>query len=318
MKYPLVSLIIPVYNVEKYILSCIESSFSIDYPNIEIIIVNDNTLDNSMEIVREYIKNKSRPEIHFKIINHNENKGLTAARETGLKAAEGKYIMFIDSDDYIINQNKFKELITIGESKNADIIVLGFRYDYGNGMFKTAFNIMPDNPAQYFYKVITRQVTCNIWGKIIRRDLFEKAQISFDYTIGMGEDYAIYPKLIYHSHVICNCSKEVLYNYNCSNQNSFTSKGITSKAMTSLITAIDSIYQFLQKNEISKSEQQKFININRVILLEKSNRKYWTYITELWPEIPFTTSGLTLNHKVFYYLYKSRLHRIAKILTLLR
>lgn len=318
MKYPLVSIIVPVYNVEKYILNCIKSCFAIDYTNLEIIIVNDNTPDNSMEIVRNYINHNSREGIQFKVISHNVNKGLTAARETGFKAAEGKYIMFVDSDDYIISHDKFKEIITQGEIRNADIITLGFRYDYGNGKFKTSFNIIPDNQIQYFYKVINRQITCNIWGKIIRRNLFEKADISFNHIIGMGEDYAIYPKLIYHSHVIFDCSNEVLYNYNCSNQNSFTSKGITSKAITSLITAIDSIYQFLQKNEISKLEQQKFININRVVLLEKSDRKHWINIAELWPEVPFTALGLSLKHKVFYYLYRGGLHGIAKILTLLR
>lgn len=96
-KNPIVSVIVPVYNVEKYIKQCINSIQVQTFGNIEIICVNDCTQDNSMKIVKELAKNDSR----IKIISHIKNKGLGAARNTGLNAAKGKYCLFVDSDDWI-------------------------------------------------------------------------------------------------------------------------------------------------------------------------------------------------------------------------
>ena len=92
-----VSVIIPVYNVEKYIRQCLESVTNQTLKDIEIIVVNDGTKDNSMKIVEEYLSDE-----RMKIIN-KENGGLSSARNAGIKATQGKYICFIDSDDFIDN-----------------------------------------------------------------------------------------------------------------------------------------------------------------------------------------------------------------------
>lgn len=94
---PLVSVVIPVYNVEKYIEDCLLSVINQTYKNLEIICVDDCGQDNSMKIVKEYAKKDKR----IKIIKHKKNKGLGAARNSGLEKAEGEYIFFIDSDDWI-------------------------------------------------------------------------------------------------------------------------------------------------------------------------------------------------------------------------
>ena len=92
-----VSIIIPVYNVEQYLAQCLDSVINQTYKNIEIICVNDCSLDNSFKILDEYSKNDKR----IKIINRENNGGLSAARNTGLDNASGKYIYFLDSDDWI-------------------------------------------------------------------------------------------------------------------------------------------------------------------------------------------------------------------------
>ena len=90
-----ISVIVPVYNVEKYLKQCLDSIVNQTYKNLEIIIVNDGTKDNSMKIVEEYLQDK-----RIKVIN-KENGGLSSARNIGIKEATGDYISFIDSDDYI-------------------------------------------------------------------------------------------------------------------------------------------------------------------------------------------------------------------------
>ena len=97
MRTPLISVIIPVYNVEKYLRRCLDSVIAQTYQNLEIICVDDGSIDDSGKICDQYAVRDAR----IKVI-HQENQGLSAARNRGLDAAEGEYIAFVDSDDYIL------------------------------------------------------------------------------------------------------------------------------------------------------------------------------------------------------------------------
>lgn len=97
MRLPKVSVVIPVYSVEKYLASCLDSVCGQTLKNIEIICVNDCSQDNSLEIIQEYAKSDNR----LKIIDFKENKGVGAARNAAIVAAQGQYIGFVDSDDWI-------------------------------------------------------------------------------------------------------------------------------------------------------------------------------------------------------------------------
>ncbi|QCX53428.1 glycosyltransferase [Elizabethkingia sp. JS20170427COW] len=100
MSTPLVSIIIPIYKVEKYITKCLKSVIDQTYPNIEILLINDCSPDHSVEVVEHYLTERSIL-IPIHIIHHTENKGLSEARNTGLEHAKGDYIYFLDSDDWI-------------------------------------------------------------------------------------------------------------------------------------------------------------------------------------------------------------------------
>ena len=116
----LVSIIVPVYNVEKYLDKCLKNLVNQTYSNIEIIIIDDCSTDNSYNIIKKYEKYKN-----IKIIHNKENLGISAARNIGLKQAQGDYILFVDSDDWVEKDavdklynliNKFQTNIAIGES----------------------------------------------------------------------------------------------------------------------------------------------------------------------------------------------------------
>ena len=96
MNKPLISVVVPVYNVEQYLKKCLDSIIKQKYNNLEIIIVNDGSTDNSQKICQEYVKKDKR----IKLITQ-KNQGLSAARNTGIDNAHGKYISFVDSDDYL-------------------------------------------------------------------------------------------------------------------------------------------------------------------------------------------------------------------------
>ncbi|WP_261894565.1 glycosyltransferase family 2 protein [Vibrio cyclitrophicus] len=114
------SIIIPVYNVEGYILECLESVFSQNYPHYEVIIVNDGSKDQSIEIAKEYIEDKP----NFVIV-HQNNGGLSVARNTGLKNASGEYILYLDSDDLLKSVDALDIIDRNLSEKNADVLFFG-------------------------------------------------------------------------------------------------------------------------------------------------------------------------------------------------
>lgn len=116
----LVSIVMPVYNVEKYICNAVKSVLEQTYSKIELIIVNDGTKDNSIEVIANMVKNDKR----IRIINRS-NGGLSAARNTGLKECKGKYVLFMDSDDTIEN-DLIEKTIKVAEQEKSDIVVFGY------------------------------------------------------------------------------------------------------------------------------------------------------------------------------------------------
>lgn len=112
----LISVIIPVYNVEDYLRECIDSVLCQTYENFEIILVNDGSTDSSGKICDEYVEKDERV-----TVIHQKNGGLSVARNTGLSETNGEYVYFLDSDDYIA-ENTFETLVTIAEKDNSDIV----------------------------------------------------------------------------------------------------------------------------------------------------------------------------------------------------
>ena len=121
----LISVIIPIYNSEKYIKKCIESIINQTYKNIEVILINDGSTDNSEEICNQYASEDGR----IKVIN-TTNKGVSASRNIGLKNATGDYISFIDCDDYVDKDLYLDVITTIKEHKDIDLIKYQFSLKY--------------------------------------------------------------------------------------------------------------------------------------------------------------------------------------------
>lgn len=121
MDIPLISVIIPVYNVSLYLKRCLDSVVNQTYHNLEIILVNDGSTDNSREICEEYAKRDKRI-----IVIHQDNKGLSEARNAGINIATGLYISFIDSDDYI-SKYFIEILLESAKSEKSDIVVCCFK-----------------------------------------------------------------------------------------------------------------------------------------------------------------------------------------------
>lgn len=213
-----VSILVPVYNVEDYIEQCARSIIEQTYDNIEIVFVNDCTKDKSIErllsVLTEYSDKK------FSIINHDQNKGLGAARITGLNHANGDFVMFVDSDDYL-EPDAVERMVTKQKETNSDIVVASFTH-----IFKGGKHIVENYPhlshQKLMEKILTREVALNVWAKLFKRSLFTDNDINFIEGINMGEDYATISRLVYYIRNVSYVDQPV-YNYIHMNDNSYTS-----------------------------------------------------------------------------------------------
>lgn len=176
----LVSVIVPVYKVEKYLRECVDSILSSTYKNLEIILVDDGSLDRCPQICDEYVQKDSR----IKVI-HQENQGLCAARNAGLKAAIGEYVSFVDSDD-VISPFLYEKMIQAIETENADWAAC----EYTRKQVSLPVGSLPESVSSHVVEgmesllsVLTcapsiRKITWTsayVWNKLYRRELITKA-----------------------------------------------------------------------------------------------------------------------------------------------
>ena len=120
MNQPVVSINIPVFKCEKYIWRCLESVKNQTYTNLEIILINDQTPDDSLAIIDQF--HKENPKLNIQLLHHEKNSGLSVVRNTGIEKSTGKYIYMLDSDDYI-SEDCIEKLVEIAEKENPDLVV---------------------------------------------------------------------------------------------------------------------------------------------------------------------------------------------------
>lgn len=197
----LISVIIPVYNVEKYLDKCIDSIINQTYSNLEIILIDDGSTDNSGKICDKYALLDSR----IKVI-HKKNGGLSDARNVGIDNANGKYLMFVDSDDFI-DYNTICDNINIMKENKADIIIYNRYYVYDDGKKFLRFPILNSILEFTGLEAIEemnsfKNFDMSAWGKIYKKDLFKCIRFPVGKT---SEDF-------YIMFLLLEKSKKVIYN----------------------------------------------------------------------------------------------------------
>lgn len=197
----LISVIVPIFGIERYVGQCIESILNQTYRNLEIILVDDGSTDRCPEICDLYAGKDDR----IKVI-HKENGGLVSARKAGVEAANGDFVGYVDGDDWIeptYYENMLNEIL----DANADMAVAGFSRDLFDNATKIYNNIksgtyegeslqfLKKNMMSYgaFYK---NGISTYVWNKLFKRDIIKKYQALVDNAITIGEDAAVVYPLI--------------------------------------------------------------------------------------------------------------------------
>ena len=203
MNIPQISVIVPVYNVEKYLTQCIESILSQTYQEFELLLIDDGSEDNPGSICDHYSNIDSR--VH---VFHKENGGVSSARNMGIEHAKGEWVCFVDSDDWI-DKDTF-EYIT-GLWKGADFLQFGYRRTGGTA---SEYSYVPSKVLRYSTSVYcTKRIYHSaICGYLLKLNIIKKYKISFPNHIKYGEDQAFILKTLI-------CSSEIVildrhfYNY---------------------------------------------------------------------------------------------------------
>lgn len=213
---PYFSIIIPVYNVKKYLYQCIESIISQPFTDYEIILVDDGSTDGCFFICDEYAKKHA----NIKVI-HKANQGLLLARRTGLKVACGQYILHCDSDDFL-NDNALTKLHEILESSHYDMAMYGYNVvdDFGNVIARHT-NIFEDkkefnDKEEILFKLASSTSINSIWSKVYKRKISDTEVDYSEYgNISMGEDVMQIVPLIDRAQSITYIGEPIyMYRYN--------------------------------------------------------------------------------------------------------
>ena len=232
-----VSIIIPVYGVEKYISKCLESLVNQTLNDIEIIVVNDGTKDNSQKIIDKYVK-KYPDKIKSYI---KENGGQGSARNYGLKKATGEYIGYVDSDDFV-EKDMYKKLYNKAIENDYDIVVCGnynVSEDYQNKNIDTFINNYNTDLENIFFGKMA------VWNKIYKRDILIKNKLEFKEKVWY-EDLAFTLKAIMNSNTFAFID-EPLYDYLIREGSTMNNSNV--QRNLEILDAFNDILSYIQHNK---------------------------------------------------------------------
>ena len=241
-KSPQISIILPVYNVEKYLPECLDSVLAQTFQDWEVICVNDGSPDNCGKILNEYAPKDSR----IKIITQ-KNQGVSVARNNGLKLAKGDYVCFLDSDDELAPNFLEKMYLALNATK-ADIAWC----DYQQGEYKQSWpeKAMPEvTYGEVFDRFICEHPNMGacIWNKMYRKEILKDCQ--FPEETGIGEDLVFLYKALFKAHEIIYVPMQ-LYFYRV-RENSAMNSGLSEKIILGNIKAAELLIDYFKDKDLS-------------------------------------------------------------------
>lgn len=312
-----ISIIVPIYNGEKYLHGCLKSLINQSYKNIEIILINDGSTDNTKVICEHYKQLDNR----VKLINKN-NEGVSRSRNIGIKEATGKYIGFVDCDDYISTDMYEKLKIAIDKSK-ADMSVC--KYEQTMKIYESMLN--KKNSKKYKFKIISAYnaiesiYTSNdfagyTWNKLYKKEIIDNNKIKFDENILIAEDN------LFNFEYLLKCKSVIVVNkvmyYYFQHNLSATNKKIDNKWLT-ILKVYKKIYEINKINNLQLNHciDIGFINANfaikkKIISTKENINNNVIDFKIIDTNIKKTFKKIMLNHKINLFLKIKTLLKILK------
>lgn len=279
----MISVCVPVYNVEGYIEKCARSIFEQTYQNIEVIFVDDQSQDSSLEILRRVIGEYANRKHNAVVISHEKNLGLAASRNTAVAHANGQFLVHVDSDDWL-EPDAIESLVERQKETGADIVSGKAIAHYPDGEVEMCDPYIEDN-LSFMRHMAGLTLDHVIWRRLIRTSLYRDNHIEAKEGVNIGEDHHTLPRLIYYANKCVSINK-VIYHYNCQNPNSYMSQTDyleIVRRMDSDLASIDILLDFFSDKDSLCYEQLQQAKVTYLFsymtkCYENHDRKRYDYV----------------------------------------
>ncbi len=280
---PKISVIIPIYNVEKYIERCIHSLFKQTMSkDIEYIFVNDCTPDNSIKKLNDILLEYPQIKENIHIINHSHNMGSATARNSGLKQANGEYIIHCDSDDWV-NIDMYEKLYKLAKRTDSDICCCDFFEEFAHKQIYRRQNF-PNIGKECIKKSFQGELHCGMWNKLVKKNLYVKYNICFPDSVNFWEDVTTINRLYYYANNI-SYLPEALYHYTRYNETSYTNH-LNHSSCLNILSAVDILQKFLDAQNADRDIKKAFLYLQltaKLNLLLNSKKEQQVKWNALYP-----------------------------------
>lgn len=293
------SIIVPVYNVEKEIRKCLDSIKNQTYGDFEVLCVDDCGKDSSMDIVREYAQKDNR----FKILTHEHNRGVSAARNTGLDNASGEYTMFVDSDDWL-ETNALEIIKNNFDKSKSEVIVFNIYNCYPDGKkeINDTTNFKKSNQTQ----VLLTENNLNtfigvVWNRAYKTSLINDNHIRFPEGM-IIEDSDFTFKISMHIKSVF-IIEDVLYNYLRNREGSYTTEDAVNNRIKDEITVISNCWKYAKSLKRERYYRKYFLKLigtttKKILGITHKRRYILERIRDLLVEMNFPNDFKDMEKKV--------------------
>ena len=278
---PLVSVVSPCYNVEKFLPRFFDCIISQTYKNIEFIFVDDGSTDHTGRLLDDIAEKDSRV-----TVIHKANGGCSSARLAGIEKAVGEYIYSCDPDDYM-ELCCIQCLVKTALDYNADMVYCDYDCIYADKIIPVIYPLKNMDKLTFLHAQLTEGMWGVFWNKLIRKSVMDEYHVYPDARVTLWDDYHVVNGCAAFSNKIAYCPK-VLYHYNCENSGSIM-HNVTRKSYESIVLAIELLEKHFERSGVMKYLKNDFLQLcakNKEYLLYPQYQNFAKWI-ELWPESSF-------------------------------
>lgn len=315
---PKVSVIVPVYKVEKYIERCAVSLFEQTLDDIEYLFIDDCTPDKSIEILKQVLEEYPQRKNQVVIHRMEHNSGQAKVREWGMRNATGEYVLHCDSDDWV-DVHMYEEMYKKAKEKNADVVLCD--YYESDGVSKKLMNdFLPNKVEDTMSSTLLKKTKSVLWNKLVRRSIY-KNNIMYP-VANNAEDYTLLVQIVYYSKSFVYLNKPLyFYYYNTNSLTRLKTKENIINIFNQSMLNIRIVENFLNENKsLSKySDELDCIKVIEKELLisysfDKTLYKVWNEAyKEIFPRILFNNK-ITLRRKLRFLSIKYRMYPIIRFM----
>lgn len=292
-----VSVCVPIYKVAAYIERCVRSLFEQTMQEgIEFIFVNDCTPDDSVTILQNVLLEYPHRKANVKIIHHDINQGLVAARQTALKHARGEYIIHCDSDDWV-DLNYYEAMYHVARVTQADIVYSSYFQDDNKDVCIPTLLPAYVSPIDLLNDILGNNLHWNVWAKMVHHRIAQSPDLVIHRDVCFGEDLLLSTQMIARAQSVAYC-EVAKYHYFCQNTNSYT-RTFSRASLDQLMRAVQTL-QTLLPEAVSLTGCQGEILFKAVFYHLMTAREFHAYAKGLRKRI-LTTSTLSLIKRLILF-----------------